>query len=420
MVNGSAAQGVVIDANHSCTGTITGDKISYTVHYPEGGSALPVLLHQYGNTDRTHATNRRIAEYGVFCVSVNLDDTHCGYGLQDYKDAIDDVFKRYEKLINKNNVTIMGVSYGGATVYGMAVHFPYLFDQAIPVFGISDFGFDDNMSWWVLIEKNSPTWDPLVQRMPQQIGNRAAYRDTRYLVRNAVFGAKNNPYAHFEILHDVDDGVGKTGVQVQLSLRYVAELDRLGYANYRYTQTPGTDFVFPKDDRLPTELWGKPIRYQHGFFAKNHPALYYFELYTLKNSLINGKWKRPAFRQAGRMFVPSFLETPYFRFDLGQIANNCDEAAEIAYDVSTQAKYSFKVTARTKLTDGRIKLMKLDPNAMYTLNTSENDKGLANGQEMTDKQGIVTFILPHITRNSELDLTIFKNSNNSKNLAAMK
>ena len=404
MGNCSVAQGVVVDANHSCTGTITNNTISYTVHYPSGCSNLPVLLHQYGSTDLTHETNKRIASYGVFCVSVGLKDTHCGYGLQDYRDAIDDAFKRYEKLIDTNNVTIMGVSYGGATVYGMAVHFPYLFDQAIPVFGISDFGFDDNTSWWVMIEKNSPTWGPLTNGMPKQIGDRTTCHDTRYLVRNAIFGAKNNPYAHFEILHDVNDGIGKTGVQVQLSRRYVAELDRLGYANYKYTETPKTDFVFPKDDRLPIELWGQPIRYEHGFFEKDHPALFHFELYTLKDSLLNGKWKRPEFYKTGKMFVPSFLETPYFRIDIGQVVNNCDEAADITYDVSTPTQYSFNITARTKLTGGKLRLMQLSPESTYTLTAQEN----AAQQQSADSHGMTTFILPPIDKNGELRISVSK------------
>ena len=407
IVNSSECFGAITKEIRNCTGTITGNTITYTVQYPAEGINLPVLFHQYGNTDKTLETNERIAGYGVFCVSVGLQDTHCGYGLQDYKDAIDDVFNSYDKQINKNNVTIMGASYGGATVYGMAVRFPYLFDMAIPVFGISDFGFDDNASWWVLIKKNSPTWDPLVRGMPVQIGDLATFHDTRYLVRNAIFGAKNNPYAHFEILHDADDGVDKTGVQVQLSRRYVAEMNRIGFANYKYTETPDANFVFPKDDRLPADVWGQPIRFNHSWIDKSNPALYHFELYTLKDSLLSGKWKRPAFQKTGRMFVPSFLETPYFRFDLGQVSNNCDEAADITYDVSKQKRYSFNLIARTKLTGGKIRLMKFSPNTMYIFDTKQNDKKLSSCQ-MTDNQGVATFVLPSAARDGELDLTVLK------------
>jgi hypothetical protein len=389
---------------------MTGNDISYTVQYPVDALNLPMLLHQYGNTDKTLETNERIAGYGIFCVSVKLEDTHCGYGLQDYKDAIDDVFKCYDRLIDKENVTIMGASYGGATVYGMAVRFPYLFNVAVPVFGISDFGYDDNTSWWVLIEKNSPTWDPLAENMPGQIGDRITYHDTRYLVRNAIFGAKNNPYAHFEILHDVNDGVGKTGVQVQLSRRYVAELDRLGFVNYKYTETPNAGFLFPKDNRLPSETWGQLIRYEHSFIDKGHAALYHFELYTLKDGLLSGKWKRPAFRKNGQMFIASFLETPYFRFDLGQVVNNCDEAADIVYDVSLPSQYIFHINARTKLTGGKLRLMELIPNSTYTLVAKENDQELAAEQKITDNHGIGTFVLPPIAKNGELNLTCIQES----------
>ena len=127
-----------------CRGSITGNAVTYTVFYPPELAGLPVLFHHYGKGGSVvDETNERIAAYGVFCASVSLSDSHCGYELQDYKDAIDDIYRRYADKIDTGNVTIMGVSYGGAVTYGMAVRFPYSFDAAIPVFGITDFGYDD-------------------------------------------------------------------------------------------------------------------------------------------------------------------------------------------------------------------------------------------------------------------------------------
>jgi dipeptidyl aminopeptidase/acylaminoacyl peptidase len=242
----------VIEEVLQVSGSITGHTLTYTVHFLPGRSGMPVLFHHYGQGGKVvDETNARIATYGVFCVSVGLADSHCGYELQDYKDAIDDVYARYAEQIDTNNVAIMGVSYGGAVTFGLAVRFPYVFDAAVPIFGVSDFGYDDSASWWVMIERNSPAWGPYTIGMPKNIGDRAKYRDTRYLVRNAIFGAVNNPYTHFEILHDAKDGVGCPGVQVENSRRFVAELDRLGYSNYRYTETPREGFNYDEDGRLP-------------------------------------------------------------------------------------------------------------------------------------------------------------------------
>jgi len=158
----------------------------------------------------------------------------------------------------------------------MAVHFPYLFSAVIPIFGIADFGYDEQQSWYVMTRTNSPNWK-VWENMDRNIGERAKYRETRYLVRNAIFGAKNNPYAHFEILHDVADGAGKSGVQVAQSRRYAAELSRLGYTNCCYRETPNAGFVYPKDEHWPGSE-GQPIRYGHGFYSVDHVALYHFEL----------------------------------------------------------------------------------------------------------------------------------------------
>jgi hypothetical protein len=104
----------------------------------------------------------------------------------------------------------------------------------------------------------------------------------------------------------------------------------------------------------------------------------------------------------GQMFVPSFLETPYFRFDLGEVVNNCDEAADITYDVSTPTQYSFNITARTKLTCGKLCLMQLSPNATYALTAKET----AVQRQKTDDQGIVTFTLLPIVKGGELRIIV--------------
>ena len=385
-------------------GTVTGNTVKYTLFYPPDRTGLPVLFHHYGKGGAVvDATNERVAGYGVFCASVSLDDSHCGYELQDYKDAIDDIYGRYADKIDTDNVTLMGVSYGGAVTYGMAVRFPYLFDAAIPIFGISDFGYDDEQSWWKLIEKNSPKWGPLTVNMPTNIGDRAKYRDTRYLVRNAVFGAKNNPYAHFEILQDVNDGVGRPGVQAENSRRFVAELRRLGYTNYRYTETPKDGCVYPEDKRLSSRLWGRPITYGHSFFRKSHSALYHFELYTLTPAILSGAWKRPPFHKTDEIFVPSFLETPLFRIDLGRVENNCDEAADVKYDVSSPTKRAFEIVPRTRLTTGRLRLMRLKAGARYVVTLQPQGAADAvHSVASADERGALAVRLPETPKGGRL------------------
>ena len=92
-----------------------------------------------------------------------------------YRDAIDDIYRRYADKIDTGNVSIMGVSYGGAVTYGMAVRFPYLFDAVIPVFGTSFYvvsWFGNAVQWcgveWaekvLLFCKERP--DPLLQGRP--------------------------------------------------------------------------------------------------------------------------------------------------------------------------------------------------------------------------------------------------------------
>lgn len=395
----------VIKETRQCRGTITGHVVTYIVYYPPDRKDLPVFMHSYGGeTERTGKVNERVAAYGIFSLLVRVTDCHGGYDLQDYKDAIDDVFQRYADRIDTANVAIIGASYGGAVVFGMAVHFPYLFSAVIPIFGVADFGYDEEQSWYPMILKNSPTWGP-PGNMNRNIGNRVKYRETRYLVRNAIFGAKNNPYAHFEILHDAADGVGNPGVHVEQSRRYVAELNRLGYTNYCYKETPQGGFVYPKDKHWPGSA-GKPIRYSHSFYSVNHRALYHFELYVLKPNLLSGTWKRPPFRKTGELFVPSFLEVPCFRFDLGSVENNCDEAADVTYDVSSPDNYSFQIVPRTELTKGKLRLMKLVPGTVYTVTCKRMDaKNALEGDALkTDSAGTLLCDLPAAAKGSKLIL----------------
>ena len=387
-------------------GTITGHTVNYSVLYQPNQTNMPVFLHQYGQESMqtgVEGVNERVAGYGVLSVFVSLGDSHCGYELQDYKDAIDDVFHRYAARINTKNVTIAGESYGGAVTYGMATHFPHLFDAVIPIFGVADFGYDETQSWYPMIVQNSPTWG-VPNEMNQHIGDRATYRDTRYLVRNAVFAAKNNPYAHFEILHDADDGVNKSGVQVQQSRRYVAELDRLGYTNYHYTETPNSDVVYPSDSSFDSSLWGQQIRYTHGFWNTSNASLYEFELNTLKPNMLHGDWKRPSFATTGDLFIPSFLESPYFRFDLGSVANNCAEAADVSYDVSSPDKFTFQIIPQTELTVGKLRLLKLTPDSQYGVTCTLADTGdLLTAINMeTDAAGSLVFDIPDVAKGSTL------------------
>ena len=388
-------------------GSITGNLVDYTVIYPQDASDLPVFFHQYGQESQandTEGVNERVAGYGAFSVFVSLSDSHCGYELQDYKDAIDDAFDHYAGKVDTGNVTIAGVSYAGGVTYAMAERFPYLFDAVIPIYGVADFGYDETESWYPMVLENSPTWG-VIDNMNTKIGDRATYRETRYLVRNSILGAKNNKYAHYEILHDVDDGVNKTGVQVELSRRYVAELQNLGYTNYNYTETPKTGFVYPSDSNFPSSIWGQTIRYTHGFWDPTNMSLYEFELNTLKPNMLSGTWQRPAFDTTGEFFVPSFLEVPQFRFDLGDVQNNCDEAADVSYDVSSTDKYSFQITPRTLLTKGKLQLMQLQPNTNYTMTcqlSGVDGPMVARSIWKTDADGNLSFNFPGAGKDSTL------------------
>ena len=387
-------------------GTLTGNLVNYSVTYPPSGTNLPLFLHQYGEAviPGVEAVNERIAGYGAFCVYVLLADSHCGYELQDYKDAIDDVFVRYAERINTGNVTLAGESYGGAVVIGMAVRFPYLFAAVIPIFGIADFGYDEAQSWVPMVQQNSLSWDVL-RNMNRSIGERATYRETRYLVRNAVLGIKNNRYAHFEILHDADDGCGRPGVQVEQSRRLVAALRENG--NVRYTETPKAGLVYPQGDtHFAPGVWGQPIRYTHGFWDPGNQALHEFELNTLKTNMLGNAWKRPPFATTGELFIPSFLEVPHFRCDLGSPENNCDEAADLSYAVPSAAKYTFRIVPRTALTKGTLRLRQLSPNCQYgiTCTLADTTTILAEHSVDTDAAGSLVFSIPATPRNSRLDI----------------
>jgi len=104
------------------------------------------------------------------------------------------------------------------------------------------------------------------------------------------------------------------------------------------------------------------------------------------------------------LFIPSFLEVPCFRFDLGSFRNNCDEAADVRYDISSPAKYVFRITPRTRLTRMRLRLMQLKPGESCVASCRWQDaKELFKEEPLkADEAGTVACEVADISRSMEL------------------
>ena len=90
------------------------------------------------------------------------------------------------------------------------------------------------------------------------------------------------------------------------------------------------------------------------------------------------------------MFVPTFLETPYFRFDLGSTEGNCDEAADVDHDVRGPARCRFQIVTRTRITRVRLRLSRLKPGRSYALKrTPQEQAGDIRRVHSVDERGMV-------------------------------
>lgn len=311
---------------------------------------MPVVVYQHGDYPGTRFATvpgiYELAKKGIFGISVSKRGRDGsagkgdGFGKETYDiyDAVEYVKANYAEYIDPENINITGGSGGGMDTFAAVVHFPDYFRVAAPFVGPPDLDH-----WFREIE---PTIK-LVEQMAQSIGGQYAGSwslfsqiidgiggmpsqvPDKYLARNWVLGAINNPYTLIHIFWDEEDGASPS-ITVR-SKAYLEETKKRGFTNVH----------------LHFSRRGDSLRFLHWGVADNTFVWHYF-----LPAIMSRAHPAPVLADAGRMVVLGFLKTEKFLVWLGE---GNDAVARVDYTLGgSGSTFYFR-----RLSEGKTKTGKL-------------------------------------------------------------
>lgn len=307
------------------------------IAYDPSKTSMPVMVVQHGDYPGTrYATIPSIynlAKKGIFGISVSKRgrDGSAGKGdgfckeIYDIYDAVEYVKRNYKKYIDPDNINITGASGGGMDTFSAIVRFPDYFRIGAPFVAPPDIDH-----WFRLLEptiryikelaKLGGQWEgswSLFSNILNDLGGFPSEVPDKYLVRNCVLGAGNNPYTKIHIFWDEEDGAAPS-------------ITERSHAYFEETKKRGFNNVF-----LHHSKRGDTLRFLHWGVPDNTFVWHYF-----LPEIISRSHPKPVLADAGTMIVLGFLKTEKFLVWLGE---GNDAVAKLHYSLSQfGASFDFK------------------------------------------------------------------------------
>lgn len=299
---------------------------------------MPLMVYQHGDYPGTRLAVipaiYELAKKGLFGLAVSKRgrDGSAGKGdgfgkeIYDIYDAVEYVKANYAPYIDPENINITGGSGGGMDTFAAMVHFPDYFRVAAPFVAPPDLDhwFRQMEPTIKLLEQFARNFGgqyagywSLFSQIIEDIGGTPSQVPDKYLTRNWVLGAINNPYTLIHIFWDAEDGAAPS-----ITLRsqaYLEETKKLGFTNVHlhYSQR------------------GDKLRFLHWGVADNTFVWHYF-----LPTIMSGSHPRPVLADAGRLVVLGFIKTKKFLIWLGE---GDDAVARVDYSLSSQgATFNFR------------------------------------------------------------------------------
>ena len=293
---------------------------------------MPVVVYQHGDYPGTRLATvpgiHNLAKKGIFGISVSKRgrDGSAGTGdgwckeIYDIYDAVEYVKNHYASYIDPENINITGGSGGGMDTFSAIVHFPDYFRVAAPFVGPPDLDhwcreMEPTIKILEQMAKNSRGqaegfWS-LISQITEDIGGLPSQVPNRYLARNWVLGAINNPYTLIHIFWDAEDGAAPS--ITERSKAYLEETEKMGFTNVHL-------HFSQRGDKLRFLHWGVPDNtfvwhyFLPAVFSKSHPD--------------------PVLSDAGRLIILGFVKTGKFLIWVGE---GNDAVARVDYVISPHA-----------------------------------------------------------------------------------
>lgn len=304
---------------HSFRYPSTIDKIdNLYAHYAYDASKknLPIVVLMHGYTqDSTSMTDwimKDMANYGFFAVAVGMRGRDQAEGtmdvngreLYDIIDAVEYVKKNFSSYVDPANINVSGYSGGGGNAFGLAAKFPDTFNVLVSHFGLADYGYDKNNSWWATSKTRQAS-------IKQYLGDTPQSNKAKYYSRAHQYGIGQNLQGGFlYMFHDAEDN----NVQPVQSKMVKEQMDLHKHSNYSFNLSKKGDAIrwlhaSPDQDqqvRLSRDIWGQAV------LTKKYP-----------------QW---TIAEKGKVLVQGYIKTKRFSIWLD---DGTEEVADITYDASS-------------------------------------------------------------------------------------
>jgi pimeloyl-ACP methyl ester carboxylesterase len=305
-------------------------------------NALPIVILMHGwNQDSTVFTSdimEDMAEYGFFVCALGMrgrdgasgSPNGSGTELFDIIDAVEYLKANFANYVDPNNLNISGYSGGGGNVLGLAAKFPDYFNVLVSHFGISDYGYDAESSWWY----RSPHYQKTLE---QFIGHTPATNLYPYYSRAHQYGIGKNLSGSFLFMfHDREDN-NVQAVQSEMVSNQMNFNDR---KNYLLSITNAAD----------TPRWIHEIPYA------DQPVKWTREIWG--PAILNRSYPQWMVSEKGEMLVQGYLITKRFEIWLGDGMHHVSKLSYDAFnatytvtpltgEVTVTIKQGGKMTAKT-------------------------------------------------------------------------
>ncbi len=183
--------------------------------------------------------------------------------INDIHDAVLTIVKKYEKIVNEENVNIVGYSGGGGNVLSAVTRFSKFFRNGVSFFGISDYGY-----WYDHCQDRR-----IQQQLEKDIGSSPYLLPKEYELRNSLLHVNKDMDTNIFLFFDEEE----TLCPKEMNIMFKDVVDNFGLKNVRLFESKK----------------GDSIRWKHGNPLSN------------KNLI-----------EAEKIFLPYFLDYAAFKKDM--------------------------------------------------------------------------------------------------------
>lgn len=323
------------------------------------GSPIAVVMHGYSPTS-TFAEFRpaalRLRDKGFFTILVAMRGRDGSDGLRDsggveifdIYDAVEKVKAAYPQLVNPEIVYITGYSGGGGNTMSALTKFPDTFRAGAGYFGMSDYGYDPDDSWYFYGAASSHQ-----QLMNADIGNPTTGDPRvldRYLARASNLASLNNPYSEIHLFVNYNEPICPVVNSTSYRDNAVAAESYPGeFSNITvHIGGQGQYEDFDGDGiNDPEELQNWP--HQLPTASQQYAAEAWF-----LDRLLAGEIPQPVMNDQDTLFVAGYVKTKPFFLWLGDGQN---AAAQLHYSLSeTEKTFEISLLSSDHAISGRLEI----------------------------------------------------------------